>query len=126
MARSAAQKAEEQGRLFWAWLLTLPIIFLLAGSWVLGAPWPSRLRLQLALAGLAFPVVFVVGAPLFRNADAARRRGTLSGSTVVAAATVLAYASGVVALVAPTPSLAGASAVVVSAYLTLRYCFDWD
>jgi len=84
------------------------------------------MRLHLALVGLAFPVVFVVGEPLFHHALEARRRGTLDATFALAAATVVGYLSGIVALVAPIPSLAGVSAVVVSTYLSLRYLLDWD
>jgi len=126
VAKSTARRVEEQGRLFWAWLLTLPIIALFAASWVFGAPWPSRMRLHLALVGLAFPVVFVVGEPLFRNAVEARRRGALNLTVLLATATVVGYVSGIVALLAPIPSLAGVSAVVVSTYLSLRYLLNWD
>lgn len=126
MPKSTARRAEEQGRLFWAWLFTLPIIAMVAASWVFGAPWPSRMRLHLALLGLAFPVVFVVGEPLFRHALEARRRGALDVTSGLAVATMVGYLSGIVALVAPTPSLTGVSAVVVSTYLSLRYLFDWD
>lgn len=126
MAKSPARRVEDQGRLFWAWLLTFPILVLHGASWAFGAPWPSRLRLHLALLGLAFPVVFVVGEPLFRDAIASWRAGRPGVAMLLAPATVVAYVSGLVALFAPTTSFAGASAVVGSTYLTLRYLLDWD
>ena len=126
MAKSRAREVEHQGRLFWAWLLTFPIIVMHAASWVFGAPWPSRLRLSLGLLRLAFPVVFVIGEPLFRKALESWRRRRFDATVILAVAATLLYASGMVALFAPTPSLAGVSALVVSTYLTVRYLLDWD
>jgi len=63
--RPAASLREAQGRLFWAWLFTLPILLILGASRVFGAPWPDELLQDLAMLALAFPVLFVVGLPLF-------------------------------------------------------------
>ena len=71
MAPTKARRREEQGRLFWLWLLTLPIILILAAAFAFGAPWPTPLTQRFAMAMLAFPVLFMVGDPLFRDAKRA-------------------------------------------------------
>ena len=121
MAPSLARKREEQGRLFWAWLLTLPIILLLGAGRAFGAPWPNPLTQRIAMVMLPFPVVFVVGEPLLVDAMEAARAGRLRGSVVVAVIALGSYASGVLALFTAAPPISGLSAVVVSAYLTGRY-----
>ena len=73
--RDRARRAEALGRLFWAWVLTLPVVLLLVASAVFEAPWPSRLRRELAMLGLAFPVLFVVGEPLLAESREALRAG---------------------------------------------------
>ncbi len=121
MAPTKARRREEQGRLFWLWLLTLPIIMILVAAFAFDAPWPNRLAQRFAMAMLAFPVLFMVGDPLFRDAKRAltnRRPGPEVG---VAAIVLVAYASGVLALIAPTPPAAGLSALVVSTYFSVRY-----
>jgi len=123
VAVSIARTREEQGRLFWTWLLTLPIIGLLAASRAFGAPWPHPLTQRIAMVMLAFPVLFVVGEPLVGGAAANLRSGRAGITVVVAGIAFGCYASGVLALFTPAPPIAGLSALVVSTYLTVRYLF---
>lgn len=116
-----ARKTEEQGRLFWVWLLTLPILLMMGASQAFGAPWPSPLLFDLAMVTLAFPVLFVAGEPLFGDALEARRQSKWSLEMWVAGLVMAGYASGLLALISPAPQLAGASAVAAAAYLTVRY-----
>lgn len=122
--RPAAHRREEQGRLFWVWLLTLPILLLVAASLAFGAPWPSPLTQRVAMLMLAFPVLFVVGEPLLVEAFGPEGRRHRA-SRLVALIAVACYVSGILALFTPAPPLAGGSAVVVSAYLTVRYLANW-
>ena len=121
MAPSLARKREEQGRLFWVWLLTLPIVLLLGASRAFGAPWPHPLTHRIAMVMLSFPVVFVVGEPLFARAAETARDGRIGISVIVAGVALGSYASGVFALFTPAPPVGGLSALVVSTYLTVRY-----
>lgn len=124
MAPSLARKREEQGRLFWVWLLTLPILLLLAASRAFAAPWPNPLTQRIAMLMLAFPVLFVVGEPLLSEAfgkpEERKRRAVLVFLIAIAC-----YASGVLALFTAAPPVAGVSALVVSIYLTVRYLAGW-
>jgi cation transport ATPase len=118
---SIARKREEQGRLFWVWLLTLPILLLIGASRAFGAPWPNQLTQRIGFVVLAFPVLFVVGEPLFSGAIASIRERRADLPLCVAAAAAAGYASGVLAIFTPAPPLAGISALMVSIYLSLRY-----
>jgi len=124
VAVSIARRREEQGRLFWAWLLTMPIIALLAASRAFGAPWPHPLTQRIAMVMLAFPVLFVVGEPLLGGAAANLRSGRAGITMLVAGIAVGCYASGVLALFTPAPPIGGISALVVSTYLSVRYLFE--
>jgi len=124
VAPTKARRREEQGRLFWLWLLTLPIILIRAAAFAFGAPWPTPLTQRFAMAMLAFPVLFMVGDPLFRDAKRALADRRPSPELAVAATVLIAYGSGLLALVAPTPPVAGLSALVVSTYFTVRYLLD--
>lgn len=73
---------------------------------------------------LAFPVLFVVGEPLLVEAFGSESRRRRS-SQVVGLIAVACYVSGILALFTSAPPVAGGSAVVVSAYLTVRYLADW-
>lgn len=121
MVPSVARKREEQGRLFWAWLLSLPILLLLGASRAFGTPWPNPLTQHIAQVILAFPVLFTVGEPLFGAAATAIRERRPGIALLVAAAATAGYASGVLAVFLPLPATAGPSALLVSTYLTLRY-----
>lgn len=121
MTQRTVRKSEEQGRLFWAWLFTLPIIGLLAASLAFGAPWPSPTVLRIGMLVLAFPVLFGVGEPLFHDAAEARRHGAWGAAVPVLALAIATYAAGILALFLPIPTLAGASAFLVALYLTARY-----
>ena len=121
MAPTRGRRREEQGRLFWLWLLTLPIILMLTAAFAFGAPWPDPLSQRLAMAMLAFPVLFMVGEPLFKDAKRSLRDRRLGPELAVAAIVLLAYSSGFLALIFPTPPIAGFSALIVSTYFTVRY-----
>lgn len=121
MAPSLARKREEQGRLFWVWLLSLPIILLLGASRAFGTPWPHPLTYRIAMVVLSFPVLFVVGEPLFARAAKTARAGRIGISVIVAGIALGSYASGILALFTPAPPVGGLSALVVSTYLTGRY-----
>jgi cation transport ATPase len=121
VAPTRARRREEQGRLFWLWLLTLPIILMRAAAFAFGAPWPSPLTQRFAMVMLAFPVLFMVGDPLFRDARRALTERQPTPELAVAAIVLVAYGSGLLALIAPTPPVAGVSALVVSTYFTARY-----
>ncbi|MCH7824136.1 MAG: hypothetical protein IH849_04990 [Acidobacteria bacterium] len=121
MAPTKARRREEQGRLFWLWLLTLPIILMLAAAFAFGAPWPNPLAQRFAMIMLAFPVLFMVGDPLFRDAKRALMDRRLGPEVAVAAIVLVTYGSGLLALIAPTPPVAGLSALVISAYFSVRY-----
>ena len=121
MTTRPVRKSEEQGRLFWAWLLTLPIIGLLAASLAFRAPWPSPAVQRIGMVVLAFPVVFGVGEPLFHDAAEARRRGAWGVAVPVLALVLVTYGAEILALFLPIPTLAGAPAILVAVYLSARY-----
>ncbi len=121
VAPSRARKREEQGRLFWVWLLSLPILMLLGASRAFGAPWPHPLTHRIAMVMLSFPVLFVVGEPLLARAAQTARAGRIDISVIVAGIALGSYASGIFALFTPAPPIGGLSALVVSTYLTGRY-----
>jgi cation transport ATPase len=118
---SKRQIKDAQGRLFWIWAFSLPVILIMIASTAFGTPWPSRLLRDIAFLILAVPVLFVVGRDEL-SAAAARRGHTRSVSgLLVAAAAVTGYLSGLLALVVPVPNLAGMAVVVVAAYSTMCY-----
>jgi len=124
VAASRARKREEQGRLFWVWLLTLPILLLLAASRAFEAPWPNPLTQRIAMLMLAFPVLFVVGEPLLAEAFGSAKERKRQ-AVVVSLVAIACYVSGILALFTSAPPVAGVSAVVVSTYLTVRYLAGW-
>jgi len=98
----------------------------LGASQAFGVPWPTPLTHRIAMVVLSYPVVFVVGEPLFARAAATARDGRVGISVIVAGAALGSYASGVLALFTPAPPIGGLSALVVSTYLTVRYLVRRD
>ncbi len=120
-ATDRAQLREAQGRLFFAWLFTLPIMLIMAASWAFGSPWPSPLLHKLLMIVLAFPVLFTVGSETMRFALGAVRRGAANTDVLIALGTLAAYSTGVLALFTPVASLAGVAAMIMSFHLTGRF-----
>lgn len=124
-----ARWREAQGRLFWAWLLTTPILFIEASSLLFGAPWPGPLRRDLFLLVLASPVVFGVGDRTFRRASSRHRGpeesdgngGRIGWEAGVAGLAILLWLTAVLALFTGVPNLAAGAALLISAQVTL----DW-
>lgn len=112
---------EAQGRVFFAWLFTLPIMLIMVGSWAFGSPWPDPLLHQLLMLLLAFPVLFVVGNETLSSAAAAIRRRTPNMDVLIALGTLAAYATGLLALLTPIASFSGIAAMIMAFHLTGRY-----
>ncbi len=112
---------EAQGRLFFAWLFTLPIMLIMTSSWAFGSPWPSPLLHRLMMVVLASPVLFVVGSETMGHAWTALRRGTPNMDVLIALGTLAAYATGILALFTPIASFAGVAAMIMAFHLTGRY-----
>ena len=119
-----ARVREAQGRVFFAWLFTLPIMLIMAGSWGFGAPWPSPVLHKLLMVVLAFPVLFVVGAETFRagfRGLSGLHRGNANMDLLIALGTLAAYGSGVASLLTPMTSFAGVAAMIMAFHLTGQY-----
>lgn len=112
---------DAQGRLFFAWLFTLPILAIMAAHRLFGRPWPGPVLENLGMLILAAPVVFAVGRPILSSAARSLRSRRMGLDLLVAGAALAAYASGALALLLPVPGLAGLASVLVAAHLTLRY-----
>lgn len=120
-ARDRAKLREAQGRLFFAWLFTLPIMLIMAGSWAFGSPWPSPFVHRLLMVVLAFPVLFAVGSETMQFALRAARRGAANMDVLIALGTLAAYTTGILALFTPLASFAGVAAMIMAFHLTGRY-----
>ena len=119
--RAPAALREAQGRVFFAWLFTLPIMLIMAGSWAFGSPWPDPLLHQLLMLMLAFPVLFVVGVETLSSAVAAVGRRSPNMDVLIALGTLAAYATGLLALFTPITSFSGIAAMIIAFHLTGRY-----
>ncbi len=119
--RAPAALREAQGRVFFAWLFTLPIMLIMAGSWAFGSPWPDPLLHQLLMLMLAFPVLFVVGVETLSSAVAAVGRRSPNMDVLIALGTLAAYATGLLALFTPITSFSGIAAMIMAFHLTGRY-----
>lgn len=120
-ARDSAALREAQGRLFFAWLFTLPIMLAMAGSWALGSHWPTPFLHKLLMLVLAFPVLFVVGGETMTYALGAVRRGRANMDLLIALGTLAAYGSGVLSFFLPLASFAGVAAMIMAFHLTGKY-----
>ena len=120
-ASDRASLVEAQGRVFFAWLFTLPIMLIMAGSWAFGSPWPSPFLHELLMLMLASPVVFVVGGEILSGATAAVARRVPNMDILIAVGTLAAYASGVFALFSSLTSFAGIAAMIMAFHMTGRY-----
>ena len=119
--RAPAALREAQGRVFFAWLFTLPIMLIMAGSWAFGSFWPDPLLHQLLMLMLAFPVLFVVGVETLSSAVAAVGRRSPNMDVLIALGTLAAYATGLLALFTPITSFSGIAAMIMAFHLTGRY-----
>ncbi len=120
-ASTPAALREAQGRVFFAWLFTLPIMLIMAGSWAFGSPWPDPLLHKLLMLVLALPVLFVVGIETLSSAMAAVRRRSPNMDVLIALGTMAAYATGLLALFTPIASFSGIAAMIMAFHLTGRY-----
>ena len=116
-----ARLREAQGRIFWAWLFTLPMMLIMVATWAFGWSWPTPVLNHLGMVVLAFPVLFVVGLPTFETAFRGLRGGTANMDLLIALGTLAAYTSGLASLVLPVANYAGVAAMIMAFHLTGRY-----
>jgi len=124
--RKAIEWRSARRRALTAWILTLPIVAWMIPEMVVGRMWPTPLLFHIGMVALAAPVLLVAGGPTLRAGGRSALRGAPTMDTLIALGTLVAFATGGIAIAAElgaAPRLhdyAGVAAMIMAIHLTGR------
>lgn len=108
-------------KLFWAWLLTIPIFILMILERVFEIMFFSSEINTLTILVLAFPVIFILGAGTLKGGLRGFYRLYFNMDSLIALGTIVAYLTGIFGFFIPIQDYSGISAMIMAFFITGRY-----
>jgi Cu+-exporting ATPase len=108
-------------KMFWSWVVTIPIIFWMIPEMVMGVAWPNKLIYDIGIIILATPVMFIPGLSTLKSAWNSVKRFSANMDVLIAMGTMVSYLSGFASLFTPIANYAGIAAMIMAFHLTGRY-----
>jgi Cu+-exporting ATPase len=108
-------------RMLLAWAFTVPIILWMLPEMLAGIAWPNMMVYDLGMLLLAAPVLFWVGRRTYVAAWRTSVRGAPNMDALIALGTGASFLTGIATFLAPIPSYAAVSAMIMAFHLTGRY-----
>jgi Cu+-exporting ATPase len=119
--REAQKMLDARRRMLLAWAFTAPIILWMLPEMIAGIAWPNEFVFKLGTLLLAAPVLFWVGRRTYVAAWSSTVHGAPNMDALIAMGTGASFLTGIATFVAPVPSYAGVSAMIMAFHLTGRY-----
>jgi Cu+-exporting ATPase len=119
--REAQKMLDARRRMLLAWAFTAPIILWMLPEMIAGIAWPNEFVFKLGMLLLAAPVLFWVGRRTYVAAWSSTVHGAPNMDALIAMGTGASFLTGIATFVAPVPSYAGVSAMIMAFHLTGRY-----
>lgn len=125
--REEQKLAAARSRMWWAWALTLPIVFWMIPEMIWGYSFLGETGYEVGMIALSAAIIFVPGMETIKSAWKSARNGTPNMDVLIAMGTLSALSTGVVALLhtfgwAPNfHSFAGVAGMIMAFHLTGRY-----
>lgn len=107
-------------RLIWAWILTVPIVFLMYSHMVFGVSFFSMNLMRILIIVLAFPVIFIIGWPTIKMGLRGFYTFYFSMDSLIALGVVMAYLTGFLAFFG-FEDYSGVSSMIMSIFITGKY-----
>lgn len=108
-------------RMFWAWILTIPIAFLMLSERLFEFKFFPENVTTIILLIVAFPVIFIFGWNTLKGGFIGLFNLYSNMDTLIALGTVVAYFTGILSLIGITLDYSGISAMIMSFFLTGKY-----
>ncbi len=122
-----AQSPEEQeikswkSKLIWAWIITIPIVALMYLPMLFGIMFFSEEVRMITILILAFPVIFIIGFSTLKSGFRGLTSFYFNMDSLIALGTVVAYLTGIFALIFEVQDYSGISAMIMAIFVTGKY-----
>ncbi|MFA5953237.1 MAG: copper-translocating P-type ATPase [Candidatus Pacearchaeota archaeon] len=108
-------------KLFYSWLITIPIIFLMYLPMLLGFEFFEPKVNQIIILILAFPVIFIIGFSTLKSGFRGFVSFYFNMDSLISLGTVVAYLTGIISLFYDIANYSGISAMIMAIFITGKY-----
>ena len=108
-------------RMVWAWIITIPIVFVMYSEMLLGVMIFSKEIMSLILLILGFPVIFIIGYPTLKSGFKGFISFYFNMDSLIALGTVVAYFTGILTFFMQIEDYSGISSMIMSIFITGKY-----
>jgi Cu+-exporting ATPase len=108
-------------KLFWAWILTIPIAILMLSQRLFGISLFNDKIMQILILILAFPVIFIIGFETIRGGMKGFVNLYFNMDSLISLGTIIAYLTGIFSYFGIVQDYSGISAMIMSFFITGKY-----
>lgn len=108
-------------RLIWAWVFTIPIIFLMYSELIFGMDFISEKFMSVLLLILGFPIIFIFGWETIRAGIKGLFTFYFNMDSLIALGAVIAYVTGLLHFFDLTLNYSGAASMIMTIFVTGKY-----
>ena len=108
-------------RLFLAWLITIPLAFVMYSNALLGIMLFEEETMKIIILVLSFPVVFLVGFPTIKQGFRGLITFYFNMDSLIALGTIIAWLTGVLQFFLPLENYSGIAAMIMAIFITGKY-----
>ncbi|MDO8555986.1 MAG: HAD-IC family P-type ATPase, partial [Nanoarchaeota archaeon] len=117
----AAELRSWKRKMVMAWILTIPIIFVMYHKFVLGRALFSEEAMMIHLLILGFPIIFIAGWQTLRSGFKGLFSGYFNMDSLISLGTVIAYSTGILALFIMLQNYSGIASMIMTIFITGKY-----
>jgi len=108
-------------KMFWAWLITIPITFIMFSERLFGLKFFEPNTMTIVLLVLAFPVIFIIGWQTLKGGFKGYYTFYFSMDSLISLGTMVAYITGILSFFISVQDYSGISAMIMTFFVTGKY-----
>ncbi|HEA46545.1 MAG TPA: copper-translocating P-type ATPase [Candidatus Pacearchaeota archaeon] len=108
-------------KMFWAWLITIPITFVMFSERLFGLKLFEPTTMTIVLLIMAFPVIFIVGWSTLKGGLKGYYTFYFSMDSLISLGTLVAYGTGILSFFMTVQDYSGISAMIMTFFVTGKY-----
>lgn len=108
-------------KMIWAWLITIPIAFIMFSEKLLGFKLMEMNTMTIILLVLSFPVIFILGFNTLRGGLKGFTSFYFNMDSLISLGTVVAYSTGILSLFFNILDYSGISSMIMAFFITGKY-----
>jgi Cu+-exporting ATPase len=108
-------------KMFWAWLITIPITFIMFSEKLFGLKFFEPNTMTIVLLVLSFPVIFIIGWATLKGGFKGYYTFYFSMDSLISLGTIVAYITGIMSFFISVQDYSGISAMIMTFFVTGKY-----